>query len=83
MSIAKEVVSIFHTGEEKPIVRYKVRIQIGEDPKYIINFFQKYILIDFLGLNGQTKKFVLGSFDLKLHRLAKVVSVPGPFPISI
>jgi hypothetical protein len=33
MAIVKAVVSIYRTGEEKPIERYKARIQIGEDHK--------------------------------------------------
>lgn len=30
------------------------------------------ILIDFLGLQDQAKKFGIGTFDIKLYRLAKV-----------
>ena len=80
MAIVKAVVSIYRTGEEKPIERYKARIQIGEDHEYIASF--KSILIDFLGLNDQAKKFGLGSFDLKLYQLAKVNGKAENYAIS-
>ena len=32
------IFSIYLSGEEKPIERYKARIQIGEDHKYICSF---------------------------------------------
>ena len=57
----KAVVSIYRTGEEKPIERYKARVQIGEDHKYTASF--KRILIDLLGFNDQAKNFGLESFD--------------------
>ena len=67
----KAVVSIYRTGEGKPIERYKARVQIGEDHKYTASL--KSILIDLLGgFNDQTKNFGWGVFDLKLYRLTKL-----------
>ena len=55
--------SLYRAGEEKPIERYKTRVKVAEENK-LFSSFQKYI-IEFLGLNEQTQKFGLGSFDLK------------------
>ena len=40
MAMMKAVVSIYRTGEGKLIERYKARIQIGEEHKYIIASFK-------------------------------------------
>ena len=40
MAMMKAVVSIYRTGEGKLIERYKARIQIGEEHKYIIACFK-------------------------------------------
>ena len=70
-SIVKAVVSIYGTGEEKPIERYKARISVtGDSTKQGIDNFKKH-LADFLGLKEQASKLGLRSFDLKLYRLVK------------
>ena len=66
----KRIVSLYRTGEEKPIERYKVRVNNSCDRPTISEFIKK--IIDFLGLKDQAKKFAIGSFDVKLYRLAKV-----------
>ena len=63
----KAAVSIYRIGEEKPIERYKARVQMGEDHKYTASF--KSILNDLLGFNDQAKNFGLRSFDLKLYAI--------------
>ena len=70
MSVLKAVVSFYRTGEERPIERYKARLKVQEEHRKVSTF--KKNVIDFLGLNEQARKFGLGSFDLKLYRLAKI-----------
>ena len=70
MSVLKAVVSFYRTGEERPIKRYKARLKVQEEHRTLSTF--KKNVIDFLGLNEQATKFGLGSFDLKLYRLAKI-----------
>ena len=70
MSVLKAVVSFYRTGEERPIERYKARLKVQEEHRTLSTF--KKNVIDFLGLNEQARKFGLGSFDLKLYRLAKI-----------
>ena len=71
MTVLKGIISTYRAGEEKPIERYKARIQIKEEHHSIYTAFKRN-MIDFLGLNDQAKKFGLGSFDLKLYRLVKI-----------
>ena len=70
MSVLKAVVSFYRTGEERPIERYKARLKVQEEHRTISTL--KKNVIDFLDLNEQARKFGLGSFDLKLYRLAKI-----------
>ena len=70
MAVLKAIVSLYRAGEEKPIERYKTRVEVAEENK-LFSLFQKNI-IEFLGLNEQAKKFGLGSFDLKFYRLMKI-----------
>ena len=70
MSVLKAVVSFYRTDEERPIERYKARLKVQEEHRTLSTF--KKNVIDFLGLNEQARKFGLGSFDLKLYRLAKI-----------
>lgn len=70
MSVFKAVVSFYRTGEERPIERYKARLKLQKEHRTLSTF--KKTVIDFVGLNEQSGKFGLGSFDLKLYRLAKI-----------
>ena len=76
----KAIVSLYRTGEEKPIERYKTRVKVAEEDK-LFSSFQKNI-IEFLGLNEQAQKFVLGSFDLKLYRLTRINGKGENYAIS-
>ena len=68
MAVLKAIVSLYRAGEEKPIERYKTRVEVAEENK-LFSSFQK---IEFLGLNEPAQKFGLGSFDLKFYRLTKI-----------
>ena len=57
MAVLKGILSIYRTGEKKPIERYKAIIQIKEEHHSISVF--KRILIDFFGLNDQAKKLTI------------------------
>ena len=70
MSVLKAVVSFYRTGEERPIERYKKRLEVPEEHRTLSTF--KKNVADFLGLNEQATKSGLGSFDLKLYCLAKI-----------
>ena len=70
MSVLKAVVSFYRTGEERPFERYKKRLKVQEEHRTLSTF--KKNVVDFLGLNDQATKAGLGSFDLKLYRLAKI-----------
>ena len=48
---------IYRTAEEKAVERYKARVQIGEDHKYIPSFKR---ILNVIGLNEQAKKFWFG-----------------------
>ena len=79
-AVLKGIISLYGAVEEKSIERYKTRIKIGEEHRTISAF--KRNLIDFLGLSNQAKKFVLGSFDLKLYRLVKISGKTENFSLS-
>ena len=55
MAVVKAVINFYHTGEEKPIERYKARIDIEEQHRSFLTFRKN--VIDFLGLNDKAKKF--------------------------
>ena len=76
----KARVSLYRAGEEKPIERYKTRVKVAEENK-LFSSFQKYI-IEFLGLNEQTQKFGLGSFELKFYCLTKINGKAENYAIS-
>ena len=59
MAVLKAIVSLYCAGEEKPIERYKTRVEVTEE----INYFRrsKKSIIEFLGLNEQAQKFGFGS----------------------
>jgi len=66
----KAIVSLYRSGEEKLIERYKTRVKVAEENK-LFSSFQKNI-IELLRLNEQAQKFGLGSFDLKFYPLTKI-----------
>jgi len=70
MSIVKAIVSFYRAGDEKPFERYKARVLLNQDHQESLNSFER-LIIDFLGLKDQAKKFGLGQFEIKLFRLAR------------
>ena len=60
MSVIKGSVSLYRTGEEKPIERYKGRLKNIYDWPMMSEFIKN--IIDFLVLKDQTESFGIGSF---------------------
>ena len=50
------IVSLYRTGEEKPIERYKTRFKVSEDNK-LFSSFQKQILSSLIALNETSAKW--------------------------
>ncbi|KAL9958420.1 hypothetical protein ACROYT_G035430 [Oculina patagonica] len=80
MAVLKAEISLYRSGEEKPLDRYKARVKVAEESK-LFSSFNKHV-IEFLGLNEQAKKYGLGSFDLKLYRLARINDKAENYAIS-
>ena len=70
MSVIRGIVSLYRTGQEKPLERYKARLQVKEE-RPTLSAFRKQLVDDF-GIEDEARKFGLGSFEVKIYRLAKV-----------
>ena len=70
MAALKVIISLYRDGEEKPIKDIRPGLKSRRRINLFRRFKTKYFRVS--GLNEQAQKFGLGSFDLKLYRLAKV-----------